>query len=165
MSEKQITLPTVEGEKVEENEQFDNTWYDYERINLSELEDGEQWKGRPLMLPIEKVQWDPEDKPKYRCRLVLIDDDLKTYVQINLNLKSEDTIQHNVHIRSMLFALIGGIYEINTPGWTSMYNRIKEVDVNQWRDFINNLESMKIEAKTMNGNGFDYNTFRVINFK
>ena len=161
----QTQLPMVEGDYVEENKQFDNSWYDYQRINLSELEDAEQWKGRPLLLPIEKVQWDPEDTPKYRCRLLLIDDELKSYVQINLNLKSDDPVQHNVHIRSMLYALIGGIMELEQPGWTSMYNRIKEVNIHEWRKFINSLESIKIQAKAMSGDGFEYNTFKIVDLK
>ena len=67
---KQSSLPTVEGEYVEETEAQD--WYDYMRINLNELENGDEYWGRPYLTNIETVQFDEEEQPKHRCRLLII---------------------------------------------------------------------------------------------
>ena len=106
-----IGLPTVEADYVEDD--FDGEWYNYIRVNLNELEDGDEYDGKPLLLPVEKVQFDEEEAPRYRARLLLIDTENEEYLQINLNLKQEGDIQTNVHNASSLYALIGGIQNLN----------------------------------------------------
>ena len=121
-------LPTVEADFVEETDNY-GEWYSYTRINLNELDDGDEYLGKPLLLPVETVQFDEDEDPRYRARLLLIDDDAEEYLQINLNLKKKGSIQTNVHNASSLYALIGGIQNLSNPQWTTMFNRIKKVNL------------------------------------
>ena len=152
-------LPSVEADFVEETG-MDYDWYSYTRINLNELDDGDEYEGRPLLLPVEVVQFDEEEDPRYRSRLLLIDDEGEEYLQINLNLKQKGDIQTNVHNASSLYALIGGIQNLNNPQWTTLFNRIKKVDLSEWETYINSKESMTVEIVTKTGS-FNYNSFRI----
>lgn len=153
-------LPSVEADFVEETG-MDYDWYSYTRINLNELDDGDEYEGRPLLLPVETVQFDEEEDPRYRSRLLLIDDEGEEYLQINLNLKQNDDVQTNVHNASSLYALIGGIQNLSNPQWTTMFNRIKKVDLSEWEAYLNNKESMTVEIITKEGSSFSYNSFRI----
>jgi hypothetical protein len=128
---------------------------------LNELEDQDEYEGRPLLLPVETVQFDEEEDPKYRARLLLIDDEAEEYLQININLKQKGDVQTNVHNASSLYALIGGIQNLSNPQWTSMFNRIKRVDLTEWETYINSKETMTVEIKEKQGSNFSYNSFRV----
>lgn len=153
-------LPSVEADFVEETG-MDYDWYSYTRINLNELDDGDEYEGRPLLLPVETVQFDEEEDPRYRSRLLLIDDEGEEYLQINLNLKQKGDVQTNVHNASSLYALIGGIQNLSNPQWTQMFNRIKRVDLSEWETYINSKESMTVEIVTKEGSSFSYNSFRI----
>ena len=153
-------LPNVEADFVEETG-MDYDWYSYTRINLNELDDGDEYEGRPLLLPVEVVQFDEEEDPRYRSRLLLIDDEGEEYLQININLKQKGDVQTNVHNASSLYALIGGIQNLSNPQWTQMFNRIKKVDLSEWETYINNKESMTVEIITKSGSNFTYNSFRI----
>ena len=156
------TLPSVEADFVEETG-ADYDWYSYTRINLNELEDGDEYEGRPLLLPVEVVQFDEEEEPRYRARLLLIDDEAEEYLQINLNLKQKGDVQTNVHNASSLYALIGGIQNLSNPQWTNMFNRIKRVDLSEWETYINSKESMEVKIVEKQGSNFSYNSFRITN--
>ena len=153
-------LPSVEADFVEETDNY-GEWYSYTRINLNELDDGDEYLGKPLLLPVETVQFDEEEDPRYRARLLLIDDDAEEYLQINLNLKQKGSIQTNVHNASSLYALIGGIQNLSNPQWTSMFNRIKKVNLEEWEDYINSKEEMNVTIVEKSGSSFTYNSFRV----
>ena len=153
-------LPSVEADFVEETG-MDYDWYSYTRINLNELDDGDEYEGRPLLLPVEVVQFDEEEDPRYRSRLLLIDDEGEEYLQINLNLKQKGDVQTNVHNASSLYALIGGIQNLSNPQWTTMFNRIKKVDLSEWETYINSKESMTVEIIEKSGSNFTYNSFRI----
>ena len=155
----QTGLPSVEADFVEETG-MDYDWYSYTRINLNELDDGDEYEGRPLLLPVEVVQFDEEEDPRYRSRLLLIDDEGEEYLQINLNLKQKGDVQTNVHNASSLYALIGGIQNLSNPQWTTMFNRIKKVDLSEWETYINSKESMTVKIVTKTGS-FSYNSFRI----
>ena len=155
------SLPSVEAEFVEETNAQYGDWYLYERIRLNELGDGDEYMGKPLLLPVETVQFDEEEDPRYRARLLLIDDEAEEYLQINLNLKQNGDVQTNVHNASSLYALIGGIQNLSNPEWTSMFNRIKRVDLSEWEDYINSKETMTVEIKEKSGSNFTYNSFRI----
>ena len=152
-------LPSVEADFVEETDNY-GEWYSYTRINLNELEDGDEYEGKPLLLPVETVQFDEEEEPRYRARLLLIDDEGEEYLQINLNLKQKGDVQTNVHNASSLYALIGGIQNLSNPQWTTMFNRIKKVDLSEWETYINSKESMTVKIVTKTGS-FSYNSFRI----
>lgn len=155
------SLPSVEAEYVEETNAQYGDWYLYERIRLNELGDGDEYMGKPLLLPVETVQFDEEEDPRYRARLLLIDDDEEEYLEINLNLKQKSDVQTNVHNASSLYALIGGIQNLSNPQWTQMFNRIKRVDLSEWETYINSKESMTVEIVTKSGSNFTYNSFRI----
>ena len=154
-------LPSVEAEFVEETNAQYGDWYLYDRIRLNELGDGDEYTGKPLLLPVETVQFDEEEEPRYRARLLLIDDEEEEYLEINLNVKQKGDVQTNVHNASSLYALIGGIQNLSNPQWTQMFNRIKKVDLSEWEEYINNKESMTVEIITKEGSSFSYNSFRI----
>ena len=154
------SLPSVEADFVEETDNY-GEWYSYTRINLNELDDGDEYLGKPLLLPFETVQFDEEEAPRYRSRLLLIDDEAEEYLQINLNLKQNSSIQTNVHNASSLYALIGGIQNLSNPQWTTMFNRIKKVNLEEWEDYINSKETMNVVITEKSGSNFTYNSFRV----
>lgn len=156
----QTGLPSVEADYVEETDNY-GEWYSYTRIALNELEDGDEYEGKPLLLPVEEMHFDDEDKPTYRARLLLIDDEAEEYLQINLNLKSKEEVQTNVHSASSLYALIGGIQNLTNPQWTTLFNRIKRVDLEEWRTYIDSKESMNVRIVEKNGSNFTYNSFRI----
>ena len=155
-------LPQIEADYVEED--MTGEWYSYTRASLNDFTDGDEYEGKPLLLPVEKVQFD-DDQVRYRARLLLIDDEEEEYLQINLNVKQDSNIQTNVHNLSSLYALIGGIQNLNNPGWTKKYNRIKKVDLTEWEEYINSKESMTVEIIAKSGSNFTYNSFRVTNLE
>ena len=156
----QTGLPSVEAEFVEETGS-DYDWYTYTRINMNELSDGDEYEGKPILLPVQTVQFDDDEEPRYRARLLLVDDEAEEYLQINLNLKQKGDVQTNVHNASSLYALIGGIQNLSNPQWTTLFNRIKRVDLSEWEDYINSKESMTVEIVEKSGSNFTYNSFRV----
>ena len=151
-------LPQIEADYVEED--MTGEWYAYTRASLNDFSDGDEYEGKPLLLPVEKVQFD-DDQVRYRARLLLIDDEEEEYLQINLNVKQDSNIQTNVHNLSSLYSLIGGIQNLNNPGWTKKYNRIKKVDLSEWEEYINSKESMTVEIQAKQGSNFSYNSFRI----
>ena len=158
--EVQSSLPTVEAEYVEETEAQD--WYDFVRINLNELEDGDEYWGRPYLTDIETVQFDEEEKPRHRCRLLIIDDEEQEYLQININLKTSDSIQSNVHNASALYALIAGLQNLEDPKWSTKFNRIRKVNLDDWMDYVNGLANMNVRVVSKDGSNFTYNSFRIV---
>ena len=151
-------LPQIEADYVEED--MTGEWYAYTRASLNDFSDGDEYEGKQLLLPVEKVQFD-DDQVRYRARLLLIDDEEEEYLQINLNVKQDSNIQTNVHNLSSLYSLIGGIQNLNNPGWTKKYNRIKKVDLSEWEEYINSKESMTVEIQAKQGSNFSYNSFRI----
>ena len=114
------------------------------------------------MLFRSEVQFDEEEKPRHRCRLLIIDDDEQEYLQININLKTSDTIQSNVHNASALYALIAGLQNLQDPKWSTKFNRIRKVNIEDWMNYVNDLESMNVKVVTKDGSSFTYNSFRII---
>ena len=155
----QSELPSVDADYVEED--LTGEWYTYTRISLNELDDGDEYEGKPLLLPVESVTFDEEEQPKHRARLLLIDDEAEEYLQINLNLKQAGEVQTNVHNASSLYALIGGIQNLSNPQWTAMFNRITRVDLDEWRTYIDSKESMNVVIVEKAGSNFTYNSFRI----
>ena len=152
-------LPSVEADYVEED--LSGEWYAYTRVRLNEYENGDEYEGKPLLLPVESVQFDEEEELRYRARLLLIDDEAEEYLEININVKQKGDIQTNVHNASSLYALIGGIQNLSNPEWTTRFNRIKRVDLTEWEDYINKKESMTVEIVEKSGSNFTYNSFRI----
>ena len=154
-------LPSVEADFVEESDNY-GEWYSYTRINMNELADGDEYEGKPLLLPVQTVQFDEDEEPRYRSRLLLIDDEAEEYLQINLNLKQKGDVQTNVHNASSLYALIGGIQNLSNPKWTTQYNRIRKVNLEEWRQYLENKNTMNVTIVEKSGSNFTYNSFRII---
>lgn len=161
VEESQSALPTIEADFVEESETSYGEWYSYLRIPLSELDDGDEYEGKPVLTEVEKVSFDDDERPTIRCRLLLIDDDSEEYLQININLKKDGDIQTNVHSASSLYALIGGLQNLNNPNWSKQFNRITRCDLQQYRDYLDTLESMSVKVVEKKGSNFTYNSFIV----
>ena len=87
---------------------------------------------------------------------------LGRYYQININLKTPDTIQSNVHNASALYALIAGLQNLQDPEWSTKFNRIRKVNIEDWQNYVNDLESMNVKVVTKDGSSFTYNSFRII---
>ena len=157
---KNTGLPSVEADFVEESS-MNGEWYAYQRVRLNEYEDGDEYEGKPILLPVESVKFDEEEEPRYRARLLLIDDEAEEYLEININVKEKGDVQTNVHNASSLYALIGGIQNLSNPEWTTLFNRIKRVDLTEWEDYINSKESMTVRIVEKQGSNFSYNSFRI----
>ena len=153
-------LPSVEADFVEESDNY-GEWYTYERVRLNDYENGDEYEGKPILLPVETVQFDEDEEPRYRARLLLIDDEAEEYLEININVKEKGDVQTNVHNASSLYALIGGIQNLSNPQWTKLYNRIKRVDLSEWEAYLETKESMTVEIVEKSGSNFTYNSFRI----
>jgi hypothetical protein len=82
-------------------------------------------------------------------------------LEININVKQKGDVQTNVHNASSLYALIGGIQNLSNPQWTTMFNRIKSVDLSEWETYINKKESMEVQIVEKQGSNFSYNSFKI----
>ena len=164
-SQETLTMPTVDADFVEEET---NEWYAYNRISLKELDDGDEYTGKPLLTPVETVTFDDDgtEQVRHRCRLILIDDEMEEYLQININLKQSGSIQKNVHHMSSLFKLIGSLQVCGgQKDWFNKNNRIRTIDLEDWEAYINNLTEMTIKVYEEVGTSFTYNSFKVIDTK
>lgn len=155
-------FPSCELEAVDEFE-FD----DYERINLSELGNDDEIEGKPYLSEVGSYTVDDDGVKKtiHSAHLYIVDDDAKEYYDIKINLKENSDLQKNVHKSSTLFAFATGILELEHPGCTSGMNRIKKVDLSEFRSFTNELNKMIVKVKTIKSKGkksFVYNTFKVL---
>lgn len=144
-------------------EQQDNDFFDYERVTLQDLGDGEFYEGKPRLSPVQEVTFDEdgEEVKRYRCQLWLIDDDAEEYLQVNINLKAPGDIQKALHYKSSAYKLIGGIMEQLQPGWTQSHNVIVKTDLSEIRDFLEEKESMTIAIHELEGSDFSYLSFSV----
>ena len=148
------------GDYVEEQ---DNSFFDYQRITLQDLGADEYYQGKPQLSEVTSVTFDNdgESEVKHRCQLWLIDDAEEEYLQVNINLKAPDDVQKGVHYKSSLYKLVGGIMEQITPGWTQENNIIVQTNLKEFRDYINELESMTIKTREEEGSDFSYLTFTI----
>lgn len=154
---KQVTFKSLEAEY---QEQDDVSFFEYERKTLADIGDGEFYEGKPHLLNISDYTFDEDGQEvtKYRTQLCLVDEDEEEFLQININLKSNEDVQRGVHFKSSLYKLVGGIMEQQQPGWTQKHNIITSVSVKEFKEFIDGLESMTVEIKEVTGS-FNYFTF------
>ena len=82
-------------------------------------------------------------------------------MQININLKTADPVQTNVHNASGLYALVAGLQNLQDPKWSTRFNRIRKVNVEEWQKYVNNLEGMNVKVVTKTGSSFSYNSFKI----
>lgn len=151
-------FPGCELEQVEENPIFE-----YNHIDISDLEDDEEYTGNPELSEIETYTFDDDgvEKTQHRLHLRLVDEEEEEYLDIRINLKKADDIQQRVHHKSKLYALCTGIMELENPGCTQGMNSIKTVNIGEFRKFINELTEMTVRIKTEYSTNFTYNSFIV----
>ena len=159
-------FPSLEGEMVEEND-FNDEWYEYLKVTLSNLEDGEKWTGFPVLSEVQTVQWEDNPKPQHRVTFTLVDEEMEERLEIPITLKADGDIQRNVHQKSKLYAFLSSIKDLEEPGWSSNHNRIGKVDLDEYRSFLDTAKSCTIKAVEVPARKDfpSYMSFRVIKIK
>ena len=99
----------------------------YEKAELKDFEDGKLLTGRPEMSSVTSYTFDDdgEEKTVNRFKLFIFQDDDQLYIEININLKNDGDIHKNV--------------------------RIRNVNLAEYREFVNRLGEMTIQVKEKTG--------------
>ena len=126
----------------------------YEKAELKDFEDGTLITGRPEMASVTSFTFDDdgEEKTVNRFKLLIFKDDEKLYVEININLKNDGDIHKNVRKGSVLFDFITSILELENAGSVGKSNIIRNVNLAEYREFVNRLGEMTIQVKEKTGN-------------
>ena len=121
----------------------------YEKAELKDFEDGTLITGRPEMASVTSYTFDDdgEEKTVNRFKLFIFKDDEKLYVEINVNLKNDGDIHKNIRKGSVLFDFITSILELENPGSVGKSNILKNVNLAEYREFVNRLGEMTIQVK------------------
>lgn len=125
----------------------------YEKAELKDFEDGTLITGRPEMASVTSYTFDDdgEEKTVNRFKLFIFKDDEKLYVEINVNLKNDGDIHKNIRKGSVLFDFITSILELENPGSVGKSNILKNVNLAEYREFVNRLGEMTIQVKEKSG--------------
>ena len=134
----------------------------YEKAELKDFEDGTLITGRPEMSSVTSYTFDDdgEEKTVNRFKLYLFQDADQLYIEINVNLKNDGDIHKNIRKGSVLFDFITSILELENAGSVGKSNILRNVDLKQYREFVNNLEEMTIQVKEKTGS-YTYYSFIV----
>ena len=126
----------------------------YEKAELKDFEDGTLITGRPEMASVTSFTFDDdgEEKTVNRFKLFIFKDDEKLYVEININLKNDGDIHKNVRKGSVLFDFITSILELENAGSVGKSNIIRNVNLAEYREFVNRLGEMTIQVMEKTGN-------------
>lgn len=130
----------------------------YEKAELKDFEDGTILTGRPQMSSVTSFTFDDdgEEKTVNRFKLYLFQDDEQLYVEINVNLKNDGDIHKNIRKGSVLFDFITSILELENAGTVGKSNIIRNVNLVEYREFVNRLSEMSIQVKEKTGNYIFY---------
>lgn len=163
--EPETYFPSLEGEMVEEPEYED--WYDYVRVTLNDLENGETKTGFPVLSEVQTIQFEDNPKPTHRVTLTIVDPTEEERLEIPITLKTDSDIQKNIHHKSKLYAFISSIKDIEEAGWSTRHNRIAKVNLDDFRRFLDSAKSCTVQAIEVPAtNNFQaYMTFRVVKIK
>ncbi|WP_458455209.1 hypothetical protein [Methanobrevibacter sp.] len=125
----------------------------YEKAELKNFEDGTLITGRPEMSSVTSYtfDYDGEEKTVNRFKLFIFKDDEKLYVEINVNLKNDGDIHKNIRKGSVLFDFITSILELENAGSVGKSNILRNVNLKEYREFVNNLGEMTIQVKEKSG--------------
>ena len=125
----------------------------YEKAELKDFEDGKLLTGRPEMSSVTSYTFDDdgEEKTVNRFKLYLFQDDEKLYVEINVNLKNDGDIHKNIRKGSVLFDFITSILELENAGSVGKSNIVRNVNLKEYREFVNRLGEMTIQVKEKTG--------------
>lgn len=124
----------------------------YERAELKDFEDGAMITGRPEMSSVTSYTFDDgEEKTVNRFKLFIFKDEEQLYVEINVNLKNDGDIHKNIRKGSVLFDFLTSILELENAGSVGKSNIIRNVNLAEYREFVNRLTEMTIEVKEKSG--------------
>ena len=125
----------------------------YEKAELKDFEDGKLLRGRPEMSSVTSYTCDDdgEEKTINRFKLYLFQDNEKLYVEINVNLKNDGDIHKNIRKGSVLFDFITSILELENAGSVGKSNIFSNVNLKEYREFVNRLGEMTIQVKEKTG--------------
>ena len=138
----------------------------YEKAELKDFEDGTLITGRPEMSSVTSFTFDDdgEEKTVNRFKLFIFKDEEKMYVEININLKNDGDIHKNIRKGSVLFDFITSILELENAGSVGKSNIIRNVNLEEYREFVNRLTEMTIQVKEKTGT-YVYYSFHVRDVK
>lgn len=125
----------------------------YEKAELKDFEDGTLITGRPEMASVTSFTFDDdgEEKTVNRFKLYIFQDADQLYVEINVNLKNDGDIHKNVRKGSVLFDFLTSILELENAGSVGKSNILRNVDLSEYREFVNRLSGMTIQVKERSG--------------
>ena len=125
----------------------------YEKAELKDFEDGTLITGRPEMASVSSFTFDDdgEEKTVNRFKLYIFQDADQLYVEINVNLKNDGDIHKNVRKGSVLFDFLTSILELENSGSVGKSNILRNVDLSEYREFVNRLSGMTIQVKERSG--------------
>ena len=125
----------------------------YEKAELKDFEDGTLITGRPEMASVSSFTFDDdgEEKTVNRFKLYIFQDADQLYVEINVNLKNDGDIHKNVRKGSVLFDFLTSILELENAGSVGKSNILRNVDLSEYREFVNRLSEMTILVKERSG--------------
>jgi len=125
----------------------------YEKAELKDFQDGTLIRGRPEMSSVTSYTFDDdgEEKTVNRFKLFIFKDDEKIYVEINVNLKNDGDIHKNIRKGSVLFDFITSILELENPGSVGKSNILRNVNLAEYREFVNRMGEMTIQVKEKTG--------------
>ena len=125
----------------------------YEKAELKDFEDGTLITGRPQMSSVTSYtfDYDGEEKTVNRFKLFSFKDDEQLYVEINVNLKNDGDLHKNIRKGSVLFDFLTSILELENAGSVGKSNVVRNVDLAEYREFVNRLSEMTIQVKEKSG--------------
>ena len=136
----------------------------YEKAELKDFEDGTLITGRPEMASVSSFTFDDDGEEKTvnrfklyifqdvnRFKLYIFQDADQLYVEINVNLKNDGDIHKNVRKGSVLFDFLTSILELENAGSVGKSNILRNVDLSEYREFVNRLSGMTIQVKERSG--------------
>ena len=125
----------------------------YEKAELKDFEDGTLLRGRPQMSSVTSYtfDYDGEEKTVNRFKLFIFQDEDQLYIEINVNLKNNGDIHKNIRKGSVLFDFITSILELENAGSVGKSNIIRNVNLKEYREFVNRLGEMTIQVKEKTG--------------
>ena len=134
----------------------------YEKAELKDFEDGKLLRGRPEMSSVTSYNFDDdgEEKTVNRFKLYIFQDEDQLYIEINVNLKNDGDIHKNIRKGSVLFDFITSILELENPGSVGKSNILRNVNLAEYREFVNRLGEMTIQVKEKSGS-YTYYSFIV----
>lgn len=142
---------------------------EFNRIELKNMEDEEEFEGKPSLSQIKvntfKDKNTGEEKTTYTISLVLKDEMVEEAYIYPINLKDDEPIQTNIKSASKLYSLIMGLMECKQKGVSRHYNELPRVNLDSVREMIGKYESMTVMCKTIYGQEFNWNNFRILDAK